>query len=67
MAELEVGEEGQSMDSAYASIYLEQEVGNGLSREDITNHELRYNIIPRLLCEQHNIHVLISSVTADEC
>ena len=49
MAELEVGEEGQGMDSAYTSIYLEQEVGNGLSREDITNHELCYNIIPRLL------------------
>ena len=37
------------MDGADSTIYLEQQVGDRFARKDISNHELRYDIISRLL------------------
>lgn len=49
MAKFEVGQEGESMDSADSSIDLEDQVCNGFSWKDVTNDELRYYVVSGLL------------------
>ena len=41
------------MDGADSPVNLEEQVCNWLSRKDIPNHELCYNVISRLLQGDH--------------
>lgn len=49
MPKFEIRQERKSMDGADPPVYLEKQVCNGLSGQDITNYELGYNVISRLL------------------
>ena len=60
MSKLEICQERESMDGADSPINFEQQVCNWFSWKDITNHELCYNVISRLL--QGKTHVNISTL-----
>lgn len=54
MTEFEIRQEGEGMDSADSPINFEEEISYWLPREDITDQELSYDIITRLLVEVNN-------------
>jgi hypothetical protein len=49
VAELQVGEEGQRVHRADPAVDLEQQVGDGLAGQRVPDHELRDDVVPRLL------------------
>lgn len=53
MAKLEIREEGEGMNGADSTVDLEEKIGNGLPWEHISNYELCYDVISRLLQPQN--------------
>jgi hypothetical protein len=49
VAELEVCEERQRVHGADPAVDLEEQVGDGLAGQRVADHELRDDVVPRLL------------------
>lgn len=55
--ELEVGEERQRVHRADPAVDLEEQVGDGLAGQRVADHELRDDVVPRLLQERNTAHI----------